>query len=235
MKISHSIHATILVILLLLVSSCSYLGLEIKPTVSPSFRETSFLTATSCAAPCWRGLEIGTSSYSQVLDTISSLKYIDQKKIRISEMLVPDINPKNWVPGKVITAFCIENGNDKPCLKLTLANDKLRDIEIILNYDLKLSNIVEQLGNPDYVGYKNANTDQVLCEVELIWVNKQLVLRSTTFSGLDAENYCYPVRDKGTPGAKLIITNVFFLPEEEIMQTIKNDQLTQYIGIDSKK
>lgn len=150
-------------------------------------------------------------------------------------MLVPDINPKNWVPGKVITAFCIEGGNNKPCLKLTLANDKLRDIEIILNYDLKLSNVVEQLGNPDYVGYKNASTDQVLCEVEMIWVTKQLVLQSTTFSGSDAENYCYPVRGTGTPRANLTITNVFFLPEEEIMQTIKNDQLTQYIGIDLKK
>lgn len=237
MKKIPSVQATTLIIFFFLTYGCAYsLEPSVEPTVPSNFRETSFLTGIPCPAPCWRELQIGISSYNQTMKMISSLEYINQQKSRVADMLVPDINSENWVPGKVITAICMYgNNHNKPCLEIVIANDKLKDIDITLNYELKLNDVVGYLGNPDYVGYKNVSTDQVLCKVELIWVSKQLILYSISFSGSDAENYCYPVQGTGIPDANLIISNVNFRPDEEINMTIKNDQLAQYVGMKLEK
>ena len=226
--------AAIVLILLYLLSGCSNLGLELKPTAAPDLRETSFLTGSPCAAPCWRGLKIGVSTYAQVMSVVSSLEYTDRKPSRVAAMLVPGLDSEDWVEGKIITAMCYYGTDSKLCLKLTVGNDRLSEIEIILNADLTLSDVITHLGNPDYVGYINANTDQVLCQVELIWVEQQLSMRSIA-SSTNAEKDCYPVQNTGTPRANTIISNIKILPAKEINQAIKHDELTQFSGMEIEK
>jgi hypothetical protein len=225
--------SAVLFSLLWLISGCASIDLELKPTASPDLRETSFLTGKPCAAPCWRGLKIGVSTYAQVMRVVSNLNYIDQKTNRVAAVLVPDLDSENLVLGKEITATCVSGESNQPCLRLTMANERLSEIEIILNADLTLSEVIARLGNPDYVGYINANTDQVQCEVELIWVEQQLSMRSKA-SSTNAEKECYPVRETGKPRASTIISNIKILPVKEINRAIKRDELTQYIGMETE-
>jgi len=198
------------------------------PTVIPNFNEIIFLTDIPCSAPCWNGLIIGLSTEDEVLAKISSMNFVDA--IQVVPKSLPDQNPEKWVQGKEIIASCI-NRRD-PCLRMGIANNKLRDIEIELDYGLVLDKVVNQFGNPSYIGYHSVGTDLIDCQIELIWPNEQLLLYSRIFSDPNEVNdECFIAGKEGTTTAGLIIKTAFYLPLEDIYIRIENDQLIPYQGL----
>jgi hypothetical protein len=211
-------------------SACSSSEYQIRPTVLPNFNETVFLTNVPCSAPCWQGLKIGVSSENEVMVTIPSLGFIDQKTIREISQTIPDLNPENWVQGKEIIATCINRW--EPCLRLGIANGKLRDINLKLDYGLTLDRAIKHFGIPDYVGYIHIGGDVIDCRVELIWLNEQILLHSKIFStSKNVNDECVVAEKNGAPSTGLIIEEVFYLPLQDIQVRIENHQLIPYRGI----
>ena len=108
---------------------------------------------------------------------------------------MPDMNPVNWAQGVQIFADCITPR--KPCLTVSIVNDKLRDVDLILNYDNSIGNAIQYLGNPDHTGFEPGDTPRFACRVNLIWSDKQLLLASDIFYRDDVYKYCYAARDAG--------------------------------------
>ena len=208
---------------------CSLSAQQPSPTVLQNSNEIVFLTNAPCSAPCWQGLEIGISTESEVMTTVSTLNFIDQKTIRVIPQSVPDLNPSNWVQGKNIVATCI-NGWE-PCLRLTIANDKLRDIDIELDYGLTLDMIINHFGNPDYIGSHHIGGDVIDCKIELIWLKQQLVLYSRVLNESEEVNVsCSAVAKNGILDANLLIKEVRYLPLKDLSIRIENNELTDYVG-----
>lgn len=187
------------------------------PIFTPSLAQMdkSPFTGVPCAAPCWYGLEVGESNESEVVATLPSLTFIDQKSIKMYRRIsVPDYYIKLYGPGVEIVGNCVNS--NKECLTITIANDVLQEIIVRFNYEIRPTEAISFLGDPDYIGYANLGTERIMCEVYLIWSSKRLVLASRfeDFDGL--EKYCEVVRDEEKLPSSLLISEARYLPEVKL-------------------
>ena len=89
----------------------------------------------------------------------------------------------------------------------TVVSDTLKNINLLLNYDLSLSELVNHLGPPDYIGAPiGIEGDTSHCEVFLFWIGRQIMGRfyspSTISYELPEEFEMLPLvgRDRPWPG-----------------------------------
>jgi hypothetical protein len=177
--------------------------------------DKSLFTGVPCAAPCWHGLEVGKSTEEDTIAVLPSLTFIDQKSVQIYRSpSMPDYYVQLTGPGVEVVANCINS--DRECLDLTTANDVLQKIIVGLNYEIRPDEAIGALGNPDFIGYDDIGSERVMCEVYLVWKSSRLVLATTFEDSVEAEKYCYVVRDEGKVPASLPILEARFLSDAEL-------------------
>jgi len=227
MVINNSLSQKILILstMVILLLGCS------KATPSPDQLDKSPFTGIPCAAPCWHGLVIGQSNENEVMLTLPTLTFINQDTIRTHRMSMPGLDFSTYAPGVEIIATCIST--NKPCLTLDVVDDILTEIEVVLNYEIRLKESIEYLGDPDYVGYRNLGGEQILCEVDIVWSSKQLILSSEVFEGYDdGEDNCGVVRDTGKTSSSLIVSKVWYRSTSaiETMLSIGKNEFFEFSG-----
>jgi hypothetical protein len=175
--------------------------------------ENSLFTGKPCAAPCWYGLEVGTSNEDDVMSTLSDLTFINQATIQIHRMSMPIPGLSDYAPGMEISARCAKPSN-KQCLTLDVVNNVLTEIIVNLNYEIRASEVIKQIGDPDYVGYLNLGAEKIICEVYFVWSSKQVVL-SSRFEGYDAYlNSCGIVHSTEKVPSQIKITEIRYFSVE---------------------
>lgn len=184
-------------------------------TPAPEQMDRSPFSGVPCGAPCWYGLEVGKSNESEVVAILPSLTFVDQKSIKMYRRIsVPDYYIKLYGPGVEIVGNCVYS--NKECFTITIANDVLQEIIVRFNYEIRPTEAVSFLGEPDYIGYADLGTERIMCEVYLIWSSKRLVLASRfeDFDGL--KKYCEVVRDEEKLPSSLLISEARYLPEVKL-------------------
>jgi len=181
--------------------------------------DKSPFTGIPCAAPCWYGLEIGKSNESDVISKIQALTFIDRNSVYIhhmSSMSTYD-DPRVFGEGVEVRANCINTGNQ--CVTVQVVNNILTEISTLLNYQIKVDKAIKYLGNPNYVGFDRAGGEQIACRVYLIWSEKQLILASKIFEGLNAsEKNCYVIREVGKLSPNLLVSEVRYVSTATIKE-----------------
>ena len=178
-----------------------------KPTPLPDQMDKNPFTGIPCAAPCWYGLAVGESNEKDVLATLPTLTFIDQNTIRSFRTSMPNLDLSTYAPGMEIVANC-NYPAERRCLSIAVVDNILTEVDIPLNYDIRVDEAIESLGDPDYIGFQNLGVERIMCEVDLIWSSKQLVLASD-FEGYKAtEDTCGVVRDTGKISPSLLISEV---------------------------
>jgi len=208
-----------LLICILLLTGC--VPATPPPTVVVSDQtDKSIFTGIPCTAPCWHGLEVGRSSESEVISTVQKLNYIDPDTIQISR----------GSSGTEITASCVSPV--KECLKFDVANDVLTKMVVGLNYEFRVDEAIEQLGEPHYLGVSPANGEIFACEVYMIWRNSGLVLASTVAtSSEEVEKHCEVVRNTGKIPSSLLIAEARLISGVELITLLTSDgQLFGFSG-----
>jgi len=191
---------------------CSKFG----STPSPDFTDKSPFTGVPCAAPCWQGLIVGKSIENDVEKTVPTLTFIDQSSVYYHRMpTMSTLDPEVFGEGVEITANCADSA--KQCLTIQVVENILTEISLELNYHIKVDEAIDYLGNPDLIGYGTLGAERIICEVYLIWSDKQLVLASEEFEGFKAtEDNCGVVRDTGKVASSLLISEARYLSVEGI-------------------
>ena len=219
----HLVYQILLMSIIGMFLGCS----SLESTSSPDQIDKSPFTGDPCAAPCWYGLVIGESSESEVMSTLPTLTFINQDTIRMHRMSMSGIDFSTYAPGVEIIATCVST--NKPCLTLDVVDETLTEIEVVFNYEIRLNEAIGYLGNPDYVGYRNLGGEQILCEVDIVWSSKQLVLSSKVFEGHgEVENSCGVVRDIGKTISSLILSKAWYrstLAKERFAMTLTTARL----------
>jgi|GEM_PF-3324072 hypothetical protein len=218
-------------VIFLLLASCSSSNQLDTSVESPNFNDVFFLDDISCVEPCWNNLNIGESTEAEVLDVILSMEFVEQNSLRTLPQSMPDIvDNQKWVDGKQIIVNCINRLN--PCLEIGIANDKLRDIQIELDYGLTLGAVIIRFGEPNYVGYEDIGGDVIDCRTLFIWENKQLALYSTVFNTPnDVSNFCYEIQASGSVDINIIVQRAIYLPVTDITRKIEINNLVGYSGL----
>jgi len=194
----------------LLTAGCG--GVNAAPTPSSDTVDKSPFTGIPCAAPCWYGLEVGKSHENDVLSTLPRLTFIDRKSVYFR--LIPSMStfddPRVFGGGVMIFSNCVNSKTR--CLTIQVVEDVLTEILLVLNYQIKVGEAIDYLGNPNYVGYDRAGGRLVACRVFLIWIEKQLVLESNLVdSPNEVEKNCPIVGDAGKISTDLLVSQVRYM------------------------
>ena len=142
---------------------------------TPEHVDESPFTCIPCAAPCWHGLLIGQSNESDVMSTLPTLTFINQNTINVHQMQsLPSLDPSIWGTGIEITTNCIYA--EKQCVTIRVVENTLTEVVTVINYNIRVDEAIKYLGDPDSIGFNRASGEQIACQVQLVWKEKQLVL-----------------------------------------------------------
>ena len=207
-----------LLICLLLLTGCTQA--TPLPSVTIDQIDRSLFTGNPCTAPCWHGLEVGKSSESEVVSTLQKLNFINQDTIQIN---------RGSVNAEII-ADCIVPV--KECLKFDIANDILTKMVVGLNYEMRVDEAIEHLGEPHYLGISATEGDTFACEVYMIWRNSGLVLASTVAANSEqVEKHCEVVRNTGKIPSSLLIAEARLISGVELITLLtSNGQFFDFSG-----
>ncbi len=214
----------LIIIIVAFLAGCSQF------TVSFDQMDISPFTGIPCAAPCWQGLVIGKSTESEVMSTLQTLTFINQKTISVHRMSMPDLDQKNFGLGAEITANCIRPG--ERCLTISVESGVLTGVEVALNYKIRLDEGIKYLGDPDYIFYQWLGAENVSCEIQLIWISRQFVLAAVPFTGDMVEKYCGVSQENGKTVSSLIISKARYVSMAEIDSLVSpdNSEAFKYLG-----
>ncbi len=134
---------------------------------------------------------------------------------------------KNYNYAAQIVANCINP--KEQCLALRTVDYTLTEIEMVLNYEITVEGAIGYLGDPDYIGYRNLGVaHDVLCELDIIWVSKQLVLASKIFESYEAVKRCGAVRETGKLESDLLISKATYKTHEAIENLLVGGSGTEF-------
>jgi hypothetical protein len=178
------------------------------PTLEASLMDKSLLTDKPCPAPCWYGLELGKSTRAEVLATLQTLSFADPKTIQEAGSNYWDYTADKNLPATLIRIDCRRPNRPYPqCAALRVSNDILVDIILSPNYALPLSEVVDHLGPPDYVGAVILQ-DLTTCQLMLMWIKKQIQLERTEVNG---KNLCEAVRAGQRLDPSLTVDAIYYM------------------------
>jgi hypothetical protein len=190
-------------------------------TPSDNEVDKSPFTGIPCQAPCWQGLIVNESSESDVKSVLSTLTFIKQDSIIFHEMLLPSAANNTYTLGVEIYADCVYTKDE--CLRLRVVNDTLLEINITLNYEITLSEAILYLNNPDFIGYEDAGTEQISCQILILWENNQIILKSKRFYGLNEyEDNCERINKTNTI-SNILISEVSYQTVNDIEFLLSSD------------
>lgn len=101
----------------------------------------SFFDLSTCAPPCWNGVEMGTTTDGELMDILNRLQFIDQ------EGIISDSGPWSIFENKIIF-----QSNDRDFLGYAfLQNGRIVGLEFSGEFSTTFSQLVDQTGEPDYI------------------------------------------------------------------------------------
>jgi len=149
------------------------------PTLEDSLMDKSILTGEPCEAPCWYGLEVGKSTKTEVLAVVSSLTFIDSEETFEEPWSYWDPIKQESLPSTQLLIEC-RQPKDDTCVAMEFVNDKLRMIILSPNYYLSFQEVVEHLGDPDYVTRDSIRGRPDECNISLEWSQLFIVIISSS-------------------------------------------------------
>ena len=136
--------------------------------------DQSFLTGEPCAAPCWYGLKLDEATQETILSTLRGNELVDESSIRIYDNSV-------WpqFPTASEVYFCSKSEKHH-CNTAVLSQGKLKMLWLSVQYDLTLKEIVQRLGEPDYISYAPYHPETRGCTLALYWPKSRLFVENVS-------------------------------------------------------
>lgn len=180
------------------------------PIEDPSLIDKSWLTGNPCKAPCWYGLVPGESSFEDALSVVDTLPFIVSSddiysiKQYYSETQIQEIY-----------YFKCKEPKGANCVLLSFVEDTLVEIYLVTNFFITFSDVVGQIGAPDYLWAGPVTPEIINCDVGLIWLQRQMSISYSETARDSGRDLCAIIRDAGhKPPKDLRVFNVsYVLPE----------------------
>jgi hypothetical protein len=196
----------LLLVSLFFITSCE----SAEIVVADTSIDRSFLEREPCAPPCWYGLELGKSTEEDVYDVLKKIPFVKQDSI-----LQKGTGWGNNDSATVISYKCTYKKNAS-CGRIYVKKDKVIEISTSVNYDLPLSLVIDEIGEPDYLIY-NSPRHYIGCNITLYWPEKQISVY------ISSEEECPSPNTKFKPNSK--VTSLTYMVPEGFTVTEENQSL----------
>jgi hypothetical protein len=140
------------------------------------FLNNSFLTGIPCELPCWNGLLVGETTYSEAIAILQSLSFIDSETIQFSGVTgrgTADI-PNDKDPFYIHADCVLPEGEQ--CVFMEVQIGKVVWINSSINFSFTLSEMVEHFGEPSYIEFGSGASECMDCHLEVVWKEFQMVI-----------------------------------------------------------
>src|SRR4051812_9996300 len=142
--------------------------------------DQTFLTDQPCAAPCWHGLELGSSTKGAALSLLPTLPFVDGASIKDQT-----ITWQGDAAASKITFGCVHPPSSN-CGNAIFTGDRLRWLEASVGYALTLKQVVAKIGAPTRLDY-TLGLDSG-CNVTGAWPTKNIGVVLNGLTGSVCEN-----------------------------------------------
>jgi hypothetical protein len=158
--------------------------------------DRSFLTDDPCAAPCWQGLTLDQSTKADLVATLTTLDFVDARRIREDEA--------DWKDHKkvIVVSFDCLYPAKVACGDAGFVEDRLKYLWTSIQYELTLGEVVTKLGEPDYVEFAPYEAEAGGCVADFFWLASGI---SVQFFDTRSETICEAIRagQALTPGLRI--------------------------------
>jgi hypothetical protein len=134
--------------------------------------DRSFITDDPCAAPCWYGLKLESSTLEEYRQKLTELPFVEQGSVGqaganydwIGETEAVEVWYRcSGLPGRF-------------CGSALFTHDRLRSLRLAVRYDLALVDLVEKLGSPETVScFDNIGGGS---DVSFYWPERNIIAAS---------------------------------------------------------
>jgi hypothetical protein len=170
-KTSHD-RLTKLLIVLLISGLLIITYLNVNRPIPLSFQDRSWLVGVPCSPPCWYGLVPGQSSESDVISVLGDLDFIDVDSMDIVRTQFFEETVQEVYIQVEMKMKMEGRGN----INFLIQEDSLKVIAESLNYEISLQEVVDAIGEPDYISpiEQPQMRGKPYCDVAIFWIEKQL-------------------------------------------------------------
>lgn len=136
--------------------------------------DRSFLTDQPCAAPCWYGIVPGESSKAEVVETLNSLPFVDERSIK---EYLPFLDGDGHEQVDMI--FNCVSPLNRYCGGALFVDDQLIEINLHVGYALNIETVVTKLGPPTMFYYREYHPEVGGCTAILAWPELGIIASHT--------------------------------------------------------
>lgn len=217
-------------VLIFFLTACGNLDInEVATQTSAQVSEVpvdiSWMTGDPCFPPCWHGLIVDDSTEKEVLTVLEILEFVDFGNIESSTIGFGDA-----LTGEHYNATLISiPTHGKSSIQFTVGNERLKKIGFGINYELSMSEVVDQIGSPDFVRTW-ADFDNNFCDVEVYWQEKQLVayLRFQDSNWLEI---CESIEKGGQISRATAVPYIEIIYQNWIAAIIERNEVVSWAGL----
>jgi hypothetical protein len=121
--------------------------------------DQSWLNGQPCLAPCWQGLMPGISSREDVIEIANSLTFISGNREPMDSHA---------------EGYLCKIPQDSYCVYLAFYENKLNFLTLGIEYQLTVEQMVDIVGSPDGYVVSERHALKRTCDIEVLWISKQV-------------------------------------------------------------
>jgi hypothetical protein len=152
-------HILLLIAMIFAISGCQ----------SKNIVDQSFISQTPCRSPCWYGLELNKSNRQEVHNVLGILPFVKSSSVKDY-----DISFQYGNDSHSITYDCVYKVDTNNCGMLLIVNGKLISDWYGLGYDLRIKEVTNIYGPPDFLDYNSPLSETGGCDLAFYWPEHEL-------------------------------------------------------------
>jgi hypothetical protein len=191
----------------------------IEATLPPDYTDKSWLRDEPCKSPCWYGLNIGDTRKEQALSIIEGIPSLLPKQIEEHESQYWDPEDGEVKISEIISLPC-KFPEKKICCQLEFVDELLMRIALFPNFPITFGEVVDWIGVPDYITARPIYPEIGNCEVRLIWINRQLMIKYFEYQESSGRDLCREISNTGHRVPIDLPVNIVYIEDAKVLESI---------------
>jgi hypothetical protein len=189
--------------------------------------DQSFISQTPCRSPCWYGLELNKSNRQEVHNVLNTLPFVKSSSIKDY-----DISYQYGHDSQSINYDCTYKVDTSFCGTLLIVNGELISNWYGLGYDLRIMQVTDIFGPPDFLVYKSPISEIGGCDLSFYWPEREFKIG---YGHLSNTQPCDQINKTGKVNSDQKITYIEFSTRDRLLSSLNGWTKIPWPGFSDNK